>query len=133
MSPTATARTDETAVRGVLDQLYRAWADGDADAFAAPYREDATVTMPGVYHRGRDTIRDFMAAGFAGPLQGSRGVDEPLEVRIIGDTAIVISKAGIIMAGTNEVPADRERVATWVLARNGGNWQIAAYSNTPAH
>ncbi|GAA4305470.1 uncharacterized protein (TIGR02246 family) [Actinomadura luteofluorescens] len=124
--------SDETAVREVFDRLYKAWGDGDADAFADLYAEDATVVMPGVFNRGREAVRDFMAAGFAGPLKGSRGVDEPEDVRVHGDTAIVVSKAGIIMAGEQEVPPERERVATWVLSRRDGRWLVAAYANAPA-
>ena len=136
MTSTDTTRTDtdEAAVRAVLDALYAAWADGDADAFAALYREDATVVMPGVLHRGRAAVRDHMAAAFAGPLRGSRAVDRPLEVRILGtDTAIVVSSAGILMADEQELPPERERSATWVLHREHGRWSIAAYANTPAH
>lgn len=125
---------DTTAVREVLQQLYGAWAAGDADAFAALYTEDATVVMRGVFHRGRAAVRDSMAAGFAGPLKGSRAVDDPQDVRIVGgNTAIVVSRAGIVRAGEQALPADREVLATWVLARRDDGWRIAAYTNTPAH
>ena len=130
---TSTHDADAAAVHDVLDRLYQAWAEGDADAFAAVYRDDATVVMPGVLHRGKDATRDYMAAAFAGPLRGSRGIDRPQDVRILGDTAIVVSTAGIVMAGEDELPRDRERVATWVLLRADGRWEIAAYTNTPAH
>jgi uncharacterized protein (TIGR02246 family) len=128
-------RTDDTsAVRDLLQQVYAAWADNDADAFAALYVDDATVVMPGVFHRGRPAVRDYMAGAFAGPLKGSRGVDDPQDIRIVGaDTAIVVSRAGIIMAGEQSLPAERERLATWVISRQGGRWLIAAYANAPAH
>ncbi|WP_433475740.1 SgcJ/EcaC family oxidoreductase [Spirillospora sp. CA-142024] len=124
--------SNETAVREVLGRLYKAWADGDADAFADLYVEDATVVMPGVFHQGRTAVRDFMAAAFTGPLKGSRGVDEPQSIRVNGDTAVIVSKAGIIMAGEQDLPAERERVATWVLSRRDGRWLVSAYANAPA-
>jgi uncharacterized protein (TIGR02246 family) len=124
--------SDETAVREVFERLYKAWGDGDADAFADLYVEDATVVMPGVFNQGREAVRGYMAAAFAGPLKGSRGVDEPQDVRVHGDTAIVVSRAGIIMAGEQEFPAERERLATWVLSRRDGRWLVAAYANAPA-
>lgn len=133
---THNTRTDDatTAVRDVLQRAYAAWADNDADAFAALYVDDATVVMPGVLHRGRSAVRDHMAAAFAGPLKGSRGIDEPQDIRIVGaDTAIVVSRAGIVMAGEQELPAERERFATWVLSRLDDRWLIAAYANAPAH
>lgn len=90
--------------------------------------------MPGAYHRNKEEIRASMAAGFQGPLKGSRAVDEPLSIRFIGDdTAIVVSKAGILMAGETQLPTDREVIATWALLRQDGNWFVAPYANAPAH
>jgi uncharacterized protein (TIGR02246 family) len=75
-----------------------------------------------------------MAGAFAGPLKGSRGIDDPYDIRIVGtDTAIVVSKTGIILAGERDLPAERERFATWVLFKQDGRWLIAAYANAPAH
>jgi uncharacterized protein (TIGR02246 family) len=120
-------------IRAMFTELYAAWADNDADAFASVYRADATVVMPGVRHIGRSAIRDSMAAGFRGPLKGSTAVDEPLDYRIVGgDTAIVVSRAGILMAGETELPAARAVHATWVLTRQEDEWLVAAYANAPA-
>jgi uncharacterized protein (TIGR02246 family) len=119
-------------VRDVLTRLYEAWADHDADAFAALYTDDATVVLPGVCHQGRTAVRDYMAEAFAGPLKGSRAIDEPRDIRFAGpDAAIVLSRAGILMPGEEELPPERERMATWVLSRQDGRWLIAAYANAP--
>lgn len=120
-------------VQDTLDQLYAAWSAGDADAFASLYTEDATVVMPAVFHQGREAIRDYMAVAFAGPLKGSRGIDEPQDIRILDDTAIVVSNAGILFAGEQDLPAERERRATWVFSKQDDRWLISAYTNTPAH
>lgn len=119
-------------VLDVLERMYAAWADNDADAFADLYVEDATVVMPGVFHQGRAAVREYMAAAFDGPFKGSRGVDEPQDVRVNGDTAVIVSKAGVIMAGEDAVPAERLRLATWVLSRRDGRWLVSAYANAPA-
>src|SRR5215212_9153305 len=108
--------TDESAVRALLRDLYTGWANNDADAFAALYAEDATVVMPGRYSKGKDGVRAYMAAGFAGPLKGSRAIDEPQSIRFLGDdVAVVVSEGGILMAGETEVPAGRRVRATWAL------------------
>ncbi|MGW0196600.1 SgcJ/EcaC family oxidoreductase [Nonomuraea sp. NPDC003201] len=120
-------------ITAVFDQVYAAWAAGDAEAFAAVYTDDVTVVMPGVFNKGSAAVREHMAAGFAGPLKGSRGVDRPHDVRVYGDTAIVVSRAGIVPAGESEVPAEREVWATWILTRADGQWKVAAYTNTPAY
>jgi uncharacterized protein (TIGR02246 family) len=131
---TTQATTSQTdAVRATLDRLYEAWTANDADAFVAHYREDATVVLAGAFQRGRPAVRDHMARAFAGPYKGSRGFDEPQDIRIIGDTAIVVSRAGAILPGEDAVAPERERLATWVLSQEDGRWLVAAYTNTSAH
>lgn len=119
-------------VQELFDRIYRAWADGDGAAFAADYLPDAVVAMPGVLHLDRAAVQSSMSAGFAGPLRGSRGIDEPISVRVHGDTAIVVSSAGILMPGETDLPAERRKVATWVLTATDDGWRVAAYINTPA-
>ncbi|WP_028923468.1 SgcJ/EcaC family oxidoreductase [Pseudonocardia acaciae] len=128
---TKTTTEDEAAVRAVLDGVYAAWAAGDADALAAHYTEDATVILhSGVFSTGSNEVRDAMAAGFAGPLRGSRAFDRPLDLRFLGpDTAVVIGEGGILMAGERELPPARQVRATWVLTRRDGRWLVAAYHN----
>lgn len=49
------------SAREVVDRSLEAWRAGDADAFAACYSEDATLTGPGGMElRGRDGARQFM-------------------------------------------------------------------------
>jgi ketosteroid isomerase-like protein len=64
MTSDAVNTSDDRAVAEVLDEVYAAWASGDADAFVTPYTEHATAVLPGPYLQGKDTIRSTMAAGF---------------------------------------------------------------------
>lgn len=121
-------------VKATLDRFYQAWADQDADAIAELYLEDASAVLPGVLRQGRETLRGYFKGAFEGPLKGSRGIDDPIEIRMLGDdSAVVISKAGILMAGQEQMPAELEVHATWVLHRQDGEWRIAAYANAPVH
>jgi uncharacterized protein (TIGR02246 family) len=122
------------SVLSVIQAVYDAWADGDADAFAKLYTDNATVVQPGVYKKNNDDIRTTMAAGFAGPLKGSRVLNEPQSVRFLGsDTAVVITEGGVLMAGQTELPAERLVRATWVLTKRNKQWYVAAYQNSPAN
>ena len=98
---------DERAVLDVIHGVYAAWAKNDADAFAALYTEHATVVQPGgVYKKNRGDVRTSIAQAFAGPLKGSTVIDEPTQVRLLGDdAAVVISEAGLTD------PARRARLA----------------------
>ena len=121
---------DETAVRDVLDRMYQAWAAQDPDAIAALYLDDVSVVMPGVYRSGSDEVGSYFAAGFAGPLKGSRASDEVRSIRFAAPgAAIVVSEGGVLMAGETTVAPARRVRATWVLASRDGQWRIAAYHN----
>ncbi|MFY9930970.1 MAG: SgcJ/EcaC family oxidoreductase [Streptosporangiaceae bacterium] len=125
--------TDRQAILDVLAGVYKAWEANDANAFVADYTGDASVVQPGVYKKDREEIRTTMAAGFAGPLSGSRATEHPVNVRFLtDDTAVVIGEGGIIFPGQDAVPGERLVRATWVLVRRGGSWRIASYHNSPA-
>lgn len=122
---------EAAAVLGVLDDVYKAWAANDADAFVARYTEDAVAILPGSYRPTREAVRASMAGGFAGPLKGSSTISKTLDVRLYGtDTAVVTSESGVMLIGENEVPAPRMVLATWVLTRRQGQWLIASYHNS---
>jgi len=120
-------------VLAVLDNLYQAWGDNDADAFVDSFTADATSILPGSVSTGRAAIRDRMARGFAGPLRGSRVRDEVQDFRRLGDAAaIVVTRSAVVLPGETVVPEDRWVVATWTLTREQGPWLVAGYHNCPA-
>jgi uncharacterized protein (TIGR02246 family) len=122
----------DSAVRAVLDRVYAAWADNDADAFVASYAADATALLPGSYLRDKEAIRATMAAVFAGPFKGSRGVHEVQSIRFLGaGTAVVISKGGIVLAGETEPRSENRALETWVLSQQDGTWRVNAFHNCP--
>jgi uncharacterized protein (TIGR02246 family) len=132
-SRTIGSKADQQAVLGVLKGVYEAWEANDAEAFVADYLDDASVVQPGVYKKDRQEIQGTMAGGFAGPLKGSRVIDQPRDVRFVNeDTAIVISEGGVIFPGHNAVPIGTVR-ATWVLAKRDGRWLVAAYHSSAAN
>ena len=130
---TRASDVDRQAVSDVLNRLYEAWEANDADAFVAEYLDDASVVQPGVYKKDREEIRTTMAAGFAGPLHGSRVINHPQDIRFLTDeTAVVVSEDGILFPGQVVVPSEALVRATWVLAKRDGSWHVAAYHNSSA-
>ena len=131
-SNNATSVLNDSAVRAVLDGVYAAWADNDADAFVAPYAERATAVLPGSYLRNKEAIRATMASVFAGPLKGSRAIHDVQSIRFVGaDAAIVISKGAVLLAGQTEPAAESRALETWVLSKQDGNWRVEAFHNCP--
>jgi len=131
-SNNATSVLNDSAVRAVLDGVYAAWADNDADAFVAPYAERATAVLPGSYLRNKEAIRATMASVFAGPLKGSRAIHGVQSIRFVGaDAAIVISKGAVLLAGQTEPAAESRALETWVLSKQDGNWRVEAFHNCP--
>ncbi|MFJ6381070.1 SgcJ/EcaC family oxidoreductase [Kitasatospora sp. NPDC092039] len=134
MSATPPSNTsDAAALRAVPERIVAAWAQHDADGFAEVFTEDATLILPGdVFLTGRQAIRAFMTQAFAGPFKGTRVTGEPVSVRPLAeDVAVVVTRGGVLAPGDTEVTAERAIRATWVLARQGGDWRIASYQNTP--
>jgi uncharacterized protein (TIGR02246 family) len=122
--------TDESAVRTVLDGVYAAWADNDADAFVALYAPDATAVHSGTVMEDRDAIHTTMASVFAGPLKGSRGIHDVQRIRFKGpDTAIVLSKGAIVFAGQAEPAPESRTLDGWVLCKQDGTWCVEAFHN----
>ncbi|MEU7875002.1 SgcJ/EcaC family oxidoreductase [Dactylosporangium sp. NPDC049140] len=131
-SPTDLSDADKAAVASLTQRVIAAWAYHDADAFAGVFVDDGTMTMPGVHLKGRASIRDYMADGFAGRYKGTQVTGKPIDLRPLGpDAAILLSQGGVMAAGESEV-SDAEAIrAAWVVVRHDGQWRLSAYVNTP--
>jgi uncharacterized protein (TIGR02246 family) len=128
----SSARDGERAVLALFDATSSAWRDGDGDAFAGRYAEDATVILPGVHLRGRADIQTSMGEAFAGPLKGSRRIHKPHIVRFLAeDVAVVVTRSATAFPGEADPPSDRWELATWALARRDGRWLVEAYHSCP--
>ncbi|WP_369233291.1 SgcJ/EcaC family oxidoreductase [Streptomyces sp. R21] len=120
------------AVRAVIDGVFAAWADNDADAAVASYAPDATALLPGTYLEGKEAVRAAMAAAFAGPLKGARVIHDVLSVRFSGTgTALVVNRAGLVLAGETEPRDENRALDSWVLSEKDGVWRIRAFHNVP--
>lgn len=132
MTSNAATTREDRAVAAALDEVYAAWAAGDADAFVAPYSEHATAVLPGSYLRDRSAIRATMAEAFAGPLNGSVGIHQVQSIRFpVAEMAIVISRGGIQFAGQASLAPETRSVDTWLLSRQDGSWRVEAFHNCP--
>jgi uncharacterized protein (TIGR02246 family) len=131
-TPAQLSDGDKVAIASLTQRVIAAWAYQDADAFAEVFTEDGTMILPGLYRKGRAEIRDYMATAFAGIYKGTQVTGKPLDMRPLGrDAAVLLSLGGVLQPGDSEVSAAEAIRAAWVVVKNDGQWQLAAYQNSP--
>jgi uncharacterized protein (TIGR02246 family) len=131
-SRTPHALADEASLRHVPDRTTSAWVNHDASAFADAFTMDTKVVIAGTYLEGRDQVRSYMSAAFAGPIKGTTVISDPVSVEYINvDTGLVITEGGVMLPGESSVSAARAIRGTWVLTVENGEWRIRAYHSSP--
>jgi len=123
----------EKAALSVPLRLVAAWAKNDADGVAAAFTPDGTMILPGdVYKKGREEIRAFMAAAYAGPFKGTGVTGRPVDVRFVtDDVALLRTHGGILAEGETEIDPELAVRSTWVVVRRDDQWYLAGYQNSP--
>jgi uncharacterized protein (TIGR02246 family) len=132
-SPAQTAPdADQEAIQAVPGRIVAAWAQHDAAAFARVFAEDGSMILPGVYLTGREAIRDFMDQAFAGAYRGTRVTGTPIAVKPLAqEVVLLLTQGGVLSEGETEVSGAGAIRASWLLRKDGGEWLLAAYQNTP--
>jgi uncharacterized protein (TIGR02246 family) len=123
----------EKEVLSVPLRMVAAWAKNDAAGIADVFAEDGILILPGdVLKRGRDEIRAFMAAAYAGPFKGTGVTGNPVDVRFPSDdVAVIRTHGGILAAGAAEIDEELAVRSTWVVVKRDGEWLLASYQNSP--
>ena len=123
---------DIAAIEAVIATQQTAFNTNDADLFVEPWREHSwSVGVTGRELAGRRAILDAARLGFAGPLADEFAQYEPGDVEFLADNvAIVHAYARATTADGALIDADPSMIALYVLARDGGRWQIVARQNT---
>ena len=117
----------------LIPKVVAAWAAHDADAFADLFTRDGTMIIQGVFVKGREEIRGFLAAAYAGPFRGTRVTGAPVDARSLSDgCSLVLTEGGILFPGETEVDPARQIRASWLAVRDEEGWRLAAYQNTPS-
>jgi uncharacterized protein (TIGR02246 family) len=115
-------------------RLIAAWAENDAAGVANVFTEDGILILPGdVFKKGRDEIRNFMAAAYAGPFKGTGVTGRPVDVRFVtDDVALLRTHGGILAPGETEIDPELAVRSTWVVTKKeDGEWYLAGYQNSP--
>jgi uncharacterized protein (TIGR02246 family) len=123
----------EKEVLGVPLRLVGAWKKNDAEGVANVFTDDGILILPGdVLKKGRDEIRNFMVAAYAGPFKNSGVIGNPVDVRFVtDDVALLRTHGGILAEGETEIDPELAVRSTWVCVKQDNEWFLAGYQNSP--
>jgi uncharacterized protein (TIGR02246 family) len=123
---------EQAEIAEVPARMVRAWAAHDADAFARLFAPDGTLVLPGVYRKGRDEIRQFMEAAYAGPYKGTNVTGAPLDIKHLAAGAVaLLTVGGVLAPGETELSSTNAIRASWILVKRDAQWQLSVYQNCP--
>jgi uncharacterized protein (TIGR02246 family) len=137
-APTA---SDEAAIARLIDEMTQAWNRGDAKAYGAHYRDDATFTnVNGTFHIGRAAFDRRHEEVFSDIFNGTTQAMTIKKLRFIAaDVAVVDVDTSIAGCRATALPfhADGKLYSClmMVMIKQDGTWWISAYHNvwrTPA-
>jgi uncharacterized protein (TIGR02246 family) len=124
-------RSDEDAVRELVDRQAMGWAAGDADAYASVFTPDADyVTFLGSHYKGRAAIAASYAPLFKRFLKGSRLGFEITQLRFLTPDVALIHAKGTVTKRGGRRRRRNTRMNTTVAVRSNGRWLLAASQNT---
>lgn len=124
----------EHAVREVLLRLSEAWERGDGKAYASLFSDDAQyVNALGERVHGKTAIAATHQKIFDTFFKGTKlGRKYPSHIRrITPDVVLVESSGSVLFPGENENNIAPNGLLTLVVARQGDEWRIVSFHNTP--
>ncbi len=133
MTALTLAPADDAAIRALVQRLMDGWNAGDADAFAAPFTDDADyVIFSGRHITGRNGIRAGHEWLFSGPYRGSHNDYVVEQVRLLRPgVAVAHARAHLVYTTAEGEQVGHARFSLVLLQADDGAWQAAAFQNTP--
>ncbi len=124
---------DSKLVEQLYIDLLTAWNRQDAKGMAELFAEDgSTVGFDGSQMNGRSEIESQLAQIFA----DHRTAAYVWKIREIHfpkpDVALVRSVVGMVPPGKDDINPAVNAIQSLVAVRDGENWRIALFQNTPA-
>ena len=123
------------AVEAIVSRLESAWNAMDADAFAAPFADDADfVNIVGEHHRGRPAIVAGHRAIFRDFYADSTARMEVIAARSLRPDVALVHVHAVLDAPKGPLAGRNSAVFSMVLTKSGdgagSDWEIAAFHNT---
>jgi uncharacterized protein (TIGR02246 family) len=134
----AQSKSDEDAIRQILDDEISTWGQGDTDGYSKHFATDGTFTnVMGMFFTGRQAFRDRHEFIFKGPFRGTTLQAQVVSLRFItADVAICEALEWVSGFKSGAPPGlhldQKGRLRTrllQVMAKRSGEWQIVVYHN----
>lgn len=123
---------EEAAAYTVPLRVIGAWDNNDANGVADVFVENGSWLAGDDQLRGREAIRSYLTEVFAGPYQGSRSQQKPVQIKLItDDVAIAITDGGVVYEDETELSPERIERTMWVMVKQDGDWQGVSYQSCP--
>jgi len=127
------SQADVDTILSLVASVEEAQSKEDADAFLALFREDALwVTGHGKRLYGRDTISEFTRRVLPGATKESYATYTPDHLLFVRPDIAVVNvnqKYALRPGSTVELPVETGS-PVYFLAKDNGEWRIAAAQNT---
>jgi uncharacterized protein (TIGR02246 family) len=124
-------RTDEIAIRELIDHQVMGWAAGSPEGYASVFTSDADyITFLGSHYKGRAAIAASYAPLFKKLLKGSRLDFEITQLRFLTPDVALVHAEGAVVKGRRQRSRRNTRVSTTIAVRTDGQWLLAASQNT---
>jgi uncharacterized protein (TIGR02246 family) len=120
---------DEKALSVLFQQMMDGWNQGDGQAFAVPFTEDADyVIIDGMHIKGRETIAFGHQHIFDTVYKGSKMVGQVKDIRFLSpDIALLHAESVLQIPGQ---AGERPATQTIVAIRQTDGWGFTAFQNT---
>jgi uncharacterized protein (TIGR02246 family) len=123
---------DEQALRELFQQMQDGWNQGNGQAMAAPFTDDADyIIWNGLHLKGRQAIASMHQEIFETFYQGSRLEGSIRSIRFLSDDIALLHLHGRPLLPGQTLPApEQHSIQTLIAIRLPQGWRFTAFQNT---
>jgi uncharacterized protein (TIGR02246 family) len=132
MNNTNDRSADEQALHTLFQELQDGWNQGDGQAYAASFTEDADyIVWNGIYLKGRQAIAAAHQQLFETRFQGSRLEGFIKHIRFLSDDIALVHLHGRPQIPGQAVPAPEQySIQTLIGIKQADGWRFTSFQNT---
>lgn len=132
MNDTYNQSADEQALHQLFQQFVDGWNQGDGQAFAAPFTDDADyIVWNGIYLKGRQAIAAGHQQIFETFYRGSQLEVAIKSIRFLRDDIALLHLHGRPRFPGQTLPApENYGIQTLIAIKQADGWHFTAFQNT---